>query len=135
MGNRNISDVILWFSRFTSIGGLAQARGSDNKCSRYIWILLFITGCVFTIHGVTTSISNYLEYRSVTTVSKEYKSVLTFPSVTICNLNMVHCGNLHSMITRCEKVWCFNTLNVRLNYYTAVLVYIYIMLYLSNFFL
>ena len=131
MGNRNISDVILWFSRFTSIGGLAQARGSDNKCSRCIWILLFITGCVFTIHGVTTSISNYLEYRSVTTVSKEYKSVLTFPSVTICNLNMVHCGNLHSMITRCEKVWWSKILNVRFNYYNTASD----CFYLSSFFL
>ena len=94
--------VILWFYRFTTIGGITHARESDSKIAKQIWIALFISGCLMTIWGVKISIESYLEYRSVTTVSKEYKSLLTFPSVTICNLNRVHCGNLDKMIKRCE---------------------------------
>ena len=95
--------VILWFYRFTTIGGITHARESDSKLAKQIWVALFFAGVVMTIWGVKISIESYLEYRSVTTVSKEYKSLLTFPSVTICNLNRVHCGNLDNMIKRCEN--------------------------------
>ena len=107
---RNIVDsmktpnVLLWFYKFTSIGGLVQIRSADNRHAKYIWIALFVIGFVMTIWGVHFSIQNYIEYRSVTTVSKNYKTLLTFPSVTICNLNVVHCGNLHAMIENCEQV-------------------------------
>ena len=105
---KDISGVFSWFSKFTSIPGFSQARGSDNKYSRCVWAVLFVVGVILTIYGVKSSISNYLEYRSITTVTTEPQSILEFPSVTICNLNKVHCGNLYDMIARCEKV-CVRT--------------------------
>ena len=95
--------VIIWFYNFTTIGGITHARESNCKIAKKVWIVLFICGCLMTIWGVKISIESYMEYRSVTTVSKEYKSLLTFPSVTICNLNRVHCGNLNKMIEKCDK--------------------------------
>ena len=95
--------VISWFYKFTSIGGITHVRESDSKIAKKFWTALFLIGCIMTIWGVKISIENYMEYRSVTTVSKEYKSLLTFPSVTICNLNRVHCGNLNEMIEICDK--------------------------------
>ena len=114
-----VSGVFVWFSRFTSIPGFSQARESDNKCSRLAWAILFILGVCATILGVKTSIASYLEYRSVTTITNEFKSTLMFPSVTICNLNKVHCGNLYEMIARCEKViihfQLYRTINIENN--------------------
>ena len=103
---QNIHNAFLWFSHFTSIPGFAQARASDNKYSRCAWTILFIFGAVLTIILVHSSISSYLEFRSVTTITNEFVSMLKFPSVTICNLNRVHCGHLYDMISRCEKVFC-----------------------------
>ena len=103
-GNMKTPNVILWFYKFTTIGGITQIRESENKVVKRIWFVLFILGVALTIWGVHSSINNYLEYRSVTTVSKEYKNLLTYPSVTICNLNRVHCGNLNDMIVNCDKV-------------------------------
>ena len=37
-------------------------------------------------------------------MTNENMFTLKFPSVTICNLNIVHCGNLYAMIEECEKV-------------------------------
>ena len=96
--------VLLWFYRFTSIGGITHARDSDCKIAKQVWFILFISGCCMTIWGVIISVESYLEFKSVTTVSREYKSLLTFPSVTICNLNRVHCGNLNELIDKCSKV-------------------------------
>ena len=102
---QNIHNAFLWFTNFTSIPGFAQARTSDNKYSRCAWSILFIIGAVLTIRGLQASISSYLEHRSVTTITNEFVSMLKFPSVTICNLNRVHCGHLYDMISRCEKVF------------------------------
>ena len=113
-----VSGVFVWFSRFTSIPGFSQARESDNKCSRFAWAILFIMGVCATILGVKTSIASYLEYRSVTTITNEFKSTLMFPSVTICNLNKVHCGNLYEMIGRCEKVIIHFMLYCTINIHT-----------------
>ena len=95
--------VISWFYKSTSIGGITHARESDSKIAKRVWTALFLFGCVMTIWGLKISIENYMEYRSVTSVSKEYKSLITFPSVSICNLNRVHCGNLNEMIEKCNK--------------------------------
>ena len=100
-----IHNAFLWFSNFTSIPGFAQARTSDNKFSRVAWAILFIIGAVLTIMGVQASRARYLECRSVTTITNEFVSMVKFPSVTICNLNRVHCGHLYDMISRCEKVF------------------------------
>ena len=103
-GNMKTPNVILWFYNFTTIGGITQIRDSENKIVKRIWFVLFIFGVMMTIWGVQVSIHNYLEYRSITTVSKEYKNLLIFPAVTVCNLNRVHCGNLNDMIEKCDKV-------------------------------
>ena len=102
---QNIHNAFLWFTNFTSIPGFAQARTSNNKYSKCAWSILFIIGAVLTIRGLQASISSYLEHRSVTTITNEFVSMLKFPSVTICNLNRVHCGHLYDMISRCEKVF------------------------------
>ena len=99
-----IPSALLWFFNFSNIGGITQFRQSESKIAKRIWFVLFVFGCIMTIYGVQMSINNYLEYRSVTSSSKEYKSLLEFPSVTICNLNKVHCGNLNALIERCDKV-------------------------------
>ena len=102
---QNIHNAFLWFTNFTSIPGFSQARTSDNKFSGGAWAILFTIGAVLTIRGLQASISSYLEYRSVTTITNEFVSMVKFPSVTICNLNRVHCGHLYDMISRCEKVF------------------------------
>ena len=51
-----------------------------------------------------TVFEDYLKYNVVTDVKVVQNSSIVFPSVTICNANRVHCGNLLKYVSTCEKV-------------------------------
>ena len=47
-----------------------------------------------TLYGILGVIANHLAYPVINVSHLENRGDLEFPSVTICNANRVHCGNL-----------------------------------------
>jgi hypothetical protein len=101
-----------WFAKFTSVGGLTHTRNSDNQISRSFWIIIFVIGCILTFISIQSTVSSYLEFDVNVGVKLEQSNGLSFPAVTICNANKVHCGNLHKLILECKVCTILNEMNV-----------------------
>ena len=102
----NMSRIGLeWFVKFTSIGGFAQARDSDNKLSRLAWTLLFLVGLALTVWGIVVLVISFCEYKSITNMDLGHnRSGMMFPAVAVCNQNRIHCGHLYNKIISCGQV-------------------------------
>ena len=109
---KSLRDIFLWFWNFTSLAGVTQSRDSDNIFSKCAWMLLALCGYALTLYGVSFSINQFLQHEFNTKVSYNssigFKTQMSFPSVTICNTNRVHCGHLYNLIQDCTKVRCSN---------------------------
>ena len=60
--------------------------------------------CYYTNSGLVALFKDFLNFPVITGVTLEQNSSIEFPSVTICNENRVHCGNLHNYIKICNDV-------------------------------
>ena len=100
--------VFSWFWNFTSLAGFTQCRDTDTVVSKGFWFILALTGWALTSYTTYSTILSFLAYDIVTKTTFEtgqvFQSNVTFPSVTICNSNRVHCGHLYDLIYKCEKV-------------------------------
>ena len=94
------NSILAWFSSFTTIGGLGQTLTSDEKHWKCAWAILTCVALVFTIQGAEKTIVEYLAYNVTTSFSISHKPHIELPSVTICNNNRVHCGNLLKKIVQ-----------------------------------
>ena len=64
-GNRHLTkcaSAFSWYKEFTSLGGLTQARASDNRTSQGSWILIFLAGCILTFVMVNSAVQKFLEF-------------------------------------------------------------------------
>ena len=83
-----------WFSSFTTIGGLGQTLTSAEKHWKFAWATLTCVALYFTFIGAKQTIDEFLAYNVTTSFLISHKPHIELPSVTICNINRVHCGNL-----------------------------------------
>ena len=83
-----------WFKSFTTINGLGQIVGSTEKRWKGFWVILTSVFLVATIYSAVSTVVEFFKYDVVTSYSVIHKDYLNLPSVTICNINRVHCGNL-----------------------------------------
>ena len=58
------------------------------------WLAILGVGGYFTLTGLLNVIQDYWRYPSVTSNELVTKTSVTFPAVTVCNLNRIHCMNL-----------------------------------------
>ena len=93
-----------WFKSFTSIGGLGQIIGSTEKHWKLFWTFLTLAFLAITGYSAMKIVIEYLTYDVVTSFSVEHKESLVIPSVTICNVNRIHCGNLMQKLEAYDKV-------------------------------
>ena len=100
--------VFSWFWNFTSLAGFTQCRDTDTLVSKGFWFILALIGWTLTCYTTYSTILSFLTYEKFTKTTFEtgavFQNNVTFPSVTICNSNRVHCGHLYDLIYRCEKV-------------------------------
>ncbi len=61
---------------------------------------LFLGGLFLTMEGLYTIVSEANSYPVVTTTQLVTRSTVTFPAVTVCNLNRINCANLINQIDR-----------------------------------
>ena len=98
----------MWFWNFTSFAGFTQCRDADNKFSRWLWLVLALSGYGLTLYTAALTINSFFKNEIHTNIQYKtgigFKTKLNFPSVTICNSNRVHCGHLYDLIYSCTMV-------------------------------
>lgn len=81
----------------TTIPGLQNIYHASGRLSSCMWTLLFVIGFACTVRDVYTTTTEYLSYPVITSMTMDQVVALPFPSVTVCNLNRIHCTNLRKL--------------------------------------
>lgn len=84
----------------TTIPGLQNIHHASGKLSSFIWTLLLIVGFACTVRDVYTTTIEYLAYPVITSMTMDQVVALPFPSITVCNLNRIHCTNLRKLAAK-----------------------------------
>ena len=87
-----------WFTEFTSIGGIGQIVTSKERKWKLFWIIATFIFMSSTIFQSIKVFKEFLEYDVTTKLSVEDEDTMQMPSLTICNNNRIHCGNLFNKI-------------------------------------
>ena len=87
-----------WFLDFTTISGIGQVVASKEKTWRFFWSILTFGCFIMTFYQVVNVVNGYLEFDVATKLSINGEDTMELPSVSICNNNRIHCGNLFNMI-------------------------------------
>jgi hypothetical protein len=99
--NQYMWEVLLktWqqYLTITTIPGLQNVHHASGRLSSCIWTILFIVGFACTVRDVYTTTTEYLAYPVITSMTMDQVEALPFPSVTVCNLNRIHCTNLRKL--------------------------------------
>ncbi|XP_032232203.2 degenerin mec-4 [Nematostella vectensis] len=77
------------FSDRTSCHGIGQIGGSQSVMWRVSWLMIFLAGLGMVLYQGLTLLDTYLNKPTATAVDITYSEVTNFPSVTICNMNMI----------------------------------------------
>ena len=98
------TEPLHWFKSFTTLGGLGQIIGSTEKHWKGFWAFLTLAFLAMTGYSALSIIVEYSQFNVVTDFSVPHKDHLVLPSVTICNANRIHCGNLMRKLEEYDKV-------------------------------
>ena len=99
-----MNEVYKWFINFTSLQGCTQFLASKERCSKQFWAILTLIGLIFTLVSLERSFEDFFDYDVTVSISVTDNTTLKFPTVTICNLNRVHCGRLLKRINESKDV-------------------------------
>lgn len=87
MAGRKKSTVIK-FMETSSIKGLPRIVRAPNPVLRIVWLLGFLFGMAMAIYYLYALLAVYFSHTSVTSISEGHSNV-SFPDVTVCNLNPI----------------------------------------------
>ena len=129
---KGFKEVCTWYSTFTSVQGLVQFFASKNAISKAYWLLILAVATVATFVNVLIVFEDFFNYPVVTNVQVTQNSSIDFPSVTICNANRVHCGNLLQYVSTCQNVSMYFKITailelihtLEITFFTRVLIYL-----------
>ena len=99
-----MNEVYKWFTNFTSLQGYTQFLASKERRSKQFWAILTLIGLIFTMVSLERNFDSFFDYNVTVSISVTDNTTLKFPTVTICNLNRVHCGRLIERITNSVDV-------------------------------
>ena len=80
-------DLLLKWTETLTIHAIPNIFRTRHLIIKIIWMISFLisTGlCAYMVYG---SINNYLQFNVVTTIREIIEAEMTFPSVTVCNIN------------------------------------------------
>lgn len=79
------------FASSSSLHGLAQALGSPGSgrasTRQTLWALALLASLVLFLYQASRSAGAYLEHPHVAALGEESRRELTFPAITLCNVN------------------------------------------------
>lgn len=83
------SELLDEFASYTTLHGFHFILGSCSLIRRIVWGLLLVTGLAMLIMQCLYGFSKLADHDSVTVKEQQRDEKITFPAVTICNLNML----------------------------------------------
>ena len=84
---RSRLDQIREFCADTTAHGLARVAVAKSWPARLFWMVVVIFASTLGVYHITLSVTAYLQYRTKTDVLIVSKEKLSFPAVTVCNIN------------------------------------------------
>jgi len=84
-----MAELRTFCSEASVVGLRFVANTSASPFRRFVWILLLIFGVGFTTFQIQSRIRYYFGYPVSVGIRVEHKKELRFPTVTICNDNMI----------------------------------------------
>jgi len=98
------------FCSQASVVGLRYVvNQSASMFRRSVWVLLLLAGAAFTAYQIVGRTTYYFSYPTSTNIRVEHVPEMRFPTVTICNENIItlsgatSLGNKLSVIITCFK--------------------------------
>ncbi|XP_038073616.1 uncharacterized protein LOC119741792 [Patiria miniata] len=84
---RNLGEILREFGENTTAHGVPMIARSKRAVTKIFWLAVFLTMLVIFCWQGTSVLVEYLGFPSTTKVKLVTNPELTFPSVTICNMN------------------------------------------------
>ncbi len=86
-----VLSIVWWttvkYMKGSSIAGLSHAANSRSPTRAFYWLLIFVAGLALTVRSLYVLIDDFLEYPVITSSHLTTKPAVSFPAVTICNIN------------------------------------------------
>ncbi len=82
-----LADLNKWLSR-TSFHGLNKINSNTSKPVTIIWLLFFTVMFIICVFNVRISVSLFFSHKTETSMKYVQKTRLTFPTITLCNLEI-----------------------------------------------
>ncbi|XP_064599426.1 degenerin-like protein unc-105 [Liolophura sinensis] len=92
--NRPFSSILSRFAERTSCVGPPYINSANHSYSKFFWSVVFLVMIAATLTNLYMNIDTYYSRPTKTTITIGY-SALTFPMVTVCNMNAVRKSKLH----------------------------------------
>jgi len=89
--------VICDYCEETSVHGLGQVIRNTNTTAKILWLIFFFVAVISNIYHCSILIEMYLDYPMQEVTRTEHSSI-SFPDVTICNLDAVSGSNYERML-------------------------------------
>ena len=105
----NVVIVISKFCRETSVHGLGQVAQNTVVIAKVVWLVAFFAAVIGNAYHVSSLVRLYLEYPMQEVTRSQYGPI-TFPDVTVCNLNPISTSNFQ-MVSRNRSSQLFQYLN------------------------
>jgi hypothetical protein len=85
----SIKEVAVRTALDSTAHGIPSIQRNENWFLKILWIVCFVASCGFCGYLLFKGVNDYLEYEVVTTVKKIGETPTTFPTVTLCNDNLI----------------------------------------------
>ena len=95
--------IIHQFARNANIEGINNAGRAPTNTRLMVWLTIFVFLVALTINDVVQLVQDYLSHPVDVATTLEHENTVDFPSVTVCNRNIVHCGRLKRFIEKCDS--------------------------------
>ena len=97
-------DVLRKFGKFTNIEGINNAGRAEERTRLVLWLTIFVFLVALTVYDLTQLVQDYLSYPVDVSTTLEHQNAIDFPSVTVCNRNIVSCKRLKNFIEKCSSI-------------------------------
>uniref|UniRef100_A0A915PR56 Uncharacterized protein n=1 Tax=Setaria digitata TaxID=48799 RepID=A0A915PR56_9BILA len=103
------------FAEITSAHGCILATKSQNAFMRALWIIAIITAWLVCTYQIWISVDKYYQYQTIVTIQIKHLTNVTFPAITICNLNPIRSSWLKNNFSKTILDEIVNTDDINLS--------------------
>ena len=100
MQSRSKKSLLAEFGRTTNIEGINNAGRAPSVARLTVWLTIFVLLVALTLNDVVQLVQEYISGPVDVSTSLKHEDSVDFPSVTVCNRNVVHCDRLKKFIEK-----------------------------------